>query len=173
MATSAAPSYFPTFRLPSDHVRLVDGGVWANNRAMVGVTEAVSMFGQPLEGIRVLSIGTTANTRTRPRRLDNAGFLRWAQAPSVVEVLLNGQSAGAFAQVQHLVGPSNAHRLNPIAPDELAALDTCDADGLIAKAAHHSRVFCPTFEAEFATHTPAPYSPNHGPLAQAGAHARQ
>jgi patatin-like phospholipase/acyl hydrolase len=173
MATSAAPTYFPTFRLPGDHVRLVDGGVWANNPAMVGVTEAVSMFGQPLESVRVLSIGTTASARTRPRRLDNAGVLRWARGPNVVEVLLNGQSAGAFAQVQHLVGEGNAHRLNPVAPDELAALDTCEADGLIAKAAHHSRVFCPTFETEFATHTPVPYIPHHGPLAEAGAHARQ
>jgi uncharacterized protein len=173
MATSAAPTYFPAFQLPGDHVRLVDGGVWANNPAMVGVTEAVSMFGQPLDSIRVLSIGTTASARTRPGRLDNAGLLRWVQAPNVVEVLLNGQSAGAFAQVQHLVGPANAHRLNPIAPDALAELDRCDAEGLIAKAAHHSRVFCPTFEAAFAGHTPAPYFPHHGPFAQAGAHVRQ
>jgi hypothetical protein len=121
----------------------------------------------------VLSIGTSASARTRPRRLDNAGVLRWAHGPNVVEVLLDGQSAGAFAQVQHLVGPSNAHRLNPIAPDELAALDKCDADGLIAKAAHHSRMFCPTFEGAFGTHTPAPYSPQHIPLAETGLHARQ
>lgn len=171
MATSAAPTYFPTFRLPGDEVRLIDGGVWANNPAMVGVTEAVSMFGQPLETIRVLSIGTTASALTRPSRLDGAGLLRWARGPNVVETLLNGQSAGAFAQVQHLVGPANAHRLNPIAPDGLAALDKCDASGLIAKAAHHSRMFCPTFETVFGDHTPTPYSPDHGPLAKAGQHA--
>ncbi len=129
MATSAAPTYFPTFRLPGDDVRLIDGGVWCNNPAMVGVTEAVSMFGQPLESIRVLSIGTTASARARPRRLDNAGLLRWVQGPSVVEVLLNGQSAGAFGQVQHLIGADNAYRLNPIAPEGLAALDRCDAAG--------------------------------------------
>lgn len=172
MATSAAPTYFPTFRLPGDDVRLIDGGVWCNNPAMVGVTEAVSMFGQTLDSIRVLSIGTTASARARPRRLDNAGLLRWIQGPSVVDVLLNGQSAGAFGQVQHLVGTDNAHRLNPIAPDGLAALDRCDASGLIAKAAHHSRVFCPTFELAFGTHTPVPYAPHHGPLAKAGNHAR-
>src|SRR5450755_1816923 len=44
MATSAAPTYFPAFSLPDEHVRLVDGGVWANNPSMVGVVEAVSMF---------------------------------------------------------------------------------------------------------------------------------
>ena len=122
---TAAPTFFPAFRLPGDHVRLIDGGVWANNPAMVGVTEAVSMFGRPLDEIRLLSVGTTTSTRTRRSRLDNAGLLRWVRSPNVVEVLLNAQSTGAFTQVQHLIGTENARRLNPPAPDELAALDTC------------------------------------------------
>jgi patatin-like phospholipase/acyl hydrolase len=161
MATAAAPTYFPTFRLPGDGVRLVDGGVWANNPVVVGVTEAVSMLGQRLEGLRVLSLGTTSSTRTRDSRLDNAGLLRWVRPPNVVEVLLRGQSAGAFAQVEHLVGREHTQRLDPAAPDQ-AALDRCDAGELIAKAAHHSRVFCPTFEAVFGGHVPSPYRPLHG-----------
>ena len=171
MATTAAPTFFPAFRLSDDHVRLVDGGVWANNPAMVGVTEAVSMFGRRLEDIRVLSVGTTMNMRTRRSRLDNAGLLRWVRGPTVFDVLLNGQSAGAFAQVQHLVGPDNARRLNPPAPDELTALDTCDARDLIAKAAHHSRIFGPEFTQVFGSHVPTPYVPYHGPNSEEGAHA--
>jgi patatin-like phospholipase/acyl hydrolase len=173
MATTAAPTYFPAFRLPGEHVRLVDGGVWANNPAMVGVTEAVSMFGCSLENIRLLSVGTTMNMRTRRRQLDNAGLLRWISSPTVVDVLLNGQSAGAFAQVQHLIGPDNARRLNPPAPDELVALDTCDAADLIAKAAHHSRIFSPEFTRVFGSHVPNPYTPFHGPNAREGAHAHR
>lgn len=168
MATTAAPTFFPTFRLPTDHVRLVDGGVWANNPAMVGVTEAVSMFGCQLQDVRVLSLGTTTSLRTRRSRLDNAGLIRWARGPNVVDVLLTGQSAGAFAQVQHLIGPENAHRLNPPAPDELAKLDACDAQDLIAKAAHHSRMFGPMFEQAFGSHVPASYVPFYGPNAKAG-----
>jgi hypothetical protein len=171
MATTAAPTFFPAFRLPGDHVRLVDGGVWANNPAMVGVTEAVSMFGCSLENIRLLSVGTTMNMRTRRTQLDNAGLLRWISSPTVVDVLLSGQSAGAFAQVQHLIGPDNARRLNPPAPDELSALDTCHAHDLIAKAAHHSRIFSPEFTRVFGSHVPDPYVPLHGPNAQEGAHA--
>ena len=117
----------------------------------------------PLERSALLSIGTTTSARARPRRLDNAGLLRWIRGPNVVEVLLNGQSAGAFAQVQHLIGPDNARRLNPPAPDELAALDRCDARDLIAKAAHHSRVFCPEFEPCSAPTSPLRTSPFHGP----------
>jgi patatin-like phospholipase/acyl hydrolase len=152
MATTAAPIYFPAFRMPESHVRLIDGGVWANNPAVVGVTEAVSMFDRPLEEIRVLSLGTTTSTRTRPSRLDKAGLVQWCKSTNIVDVLLAGQSAGAFAEVQHLIGPNNAKRLNPQAPDERALLDRCDARDLIAKAAHHSRIFCPVFEETFGSH---------------------
>jgi patatin-like phospholipase/acyl hydrolase len=168
MATSAAPTYFPAYRLPIDKVRLIDGGVWANNPAMVGVTEAVSMFERPLEAIRVLSIGTTTSARVRPSKLDNGGLLRWVRGPNVVDVLMAGQSAGAFAQVQHLIGPDNAYRLDPPAPPELAKLDTCDARELVGKASHHSRVFAPRFETMFAAHTAASYKPFHGPNAKVG-----
>lgn len=171
MATSAAPTFFPAFRLPGDHTRLIDGGVWANNPAMVGVTEAVSMFGQRPEDVRVLSLGTTVSLRPRRSRLDNGGLIRWARGPNVIDVLMNGQSAGAFAQVKHLIGSDNAFRLDPLAPAELAKLDACDAEALVAKASHHSRDFCPTFEQVFGSHVPAPYVPLRGPMAKEGAHA--
>lgn len=167
MATAAAPTYFPTFRLPGDQVRLIDGGVWANNPALVGVTEAVSMFGRSLDELRVLSVGTTSSARARGSRLDNAGLLRWAKAPHVVDVLLHGQSVGAFGQVQHLVGFENAYRLNASALEE-AALDRCSAEDLIAKAAHHSRVFSPTFEQAFGAHVRAEYVPAAGANAMKG-----
>jgi uncharacterized protein len=166
MATCAAPTFFPAFCLPGEHVRLVDGGVWANNPAVVGVAEAVSMFGQPLESIRVLSLGTTADPRARKRRLDNGGLLQWIRSPNVVNVLLTGQSVGAFTQVQHLLGAGNAYRLDPQAPAGLARLDAVDARDLLAKAAYHSRFFCPTFESAFADHVPGPYRPRYGPNAE-------
>jgi patatin-like phospholipase/acyl hydrolase len=171
MATSAAPTFFPAFRLPGDRTRLIDGGVWANNPAMVGVTEAVSMFGQRLEDVRVLSLGTTVSLRPRRSRLDNGGLIRWARGPNVIDVLLNGQSAGAFAQVKHLIGSDNAYRLDPPAPAELARLDACNAEALVAKASHHSRDFCPKFEQMFGSHVPAQYVPLRGPTAKEGAHA--
>ena len=167
-ATTAAPTFFPAFCLPSDHVRLVDGGVWANNPAMVGVVEAVSMFGQPLDTLRVLSVGTTVDPRTRRRKLDNGGLLQWVRSPNVVNVLLSGQSMGAFTQVQHLIGRGNAHRLDPQAPSGLTCLDAADARDLKAKAAYHSRFFCPTFESTFADHIAAPYQPWYGPNAKNG-----
>jgi patatin-like phospholipase/acyl hydrolase len=161
MATSAAPTYFPAFSTPDEHVRLVDGGVWANNPAMVGVVEAVSMFGQPLSSIKVLSIGTTADPKARTRKLDNGGLVQWVRSPSVVDVIMTGQSDGAFTQVQHLLSAGAAHRLNPAAPPGLARLDVADSRDLIAKATHVSRHFYPMFDDVFSAHQAGPYTPMH------------
>lgn len=166
MATAAAPTYFPAFPLPDDESRLIDGGVWANNPALVGVTEAVSMFGQPLDTIKVLSVGTTSSTAARHRRLDRGGLFQWLRSPNVVEVLMSGQSAAAFNQVQHLVGNGRAHRLDPEAPGGLVRLDRVAARDLLAKASHHSRNFSPVFDTQFADHRAVPYTPAHGPLSQ-------
>ncbi len=161
MATSAAPTFFPAYRLSGDGVRLIDGGVWANNPAMVGLTEAVSLFERRLCDVRVLSVGTTSGAQARPRRLDNAGIVRWATGQSIVDMLLAGQGAGAFSQVQLLLGRENAHRLDPPLLDGDIPLDGADPDVLISKAAHHSRLFCPDFEKTFGDHTRGPYIPLH------------
>jgi patatin-like phospholipase/acyl hydrolase len=161
MATTAAPTYFPAFELPNDHVRLIDGGVWANNPSTVGVTEAVSLMGQQLENIRLLNIGTTTSTAIRSRRLDRGGLWHWIRSPNVIDVLLAGQSIGAFNQAQHLIGPHNAWRLDAPAPKELVQLDRADARDLIGAAAHYSRHFGPSFTEHFAGHIRHPYSPLH------------
>jgi len=159
MATTAAPTYFPAFSLPGDHVRLVDGGVWANSPSMAGVVEAVSMFGQPLERIRLLSLGTTVAAAYRPRKLDRGGLIQWVRSPNVVQVLMAGQGQGAFTACEHLLGRGHAFRLNPPAPESLVKLDAADSRDLLAAAAHYSRDFCPTFAAEFAPHKRGPYIP--------------
>ena len=56
LASSSAPIYFPGAAvLPGDSH--VDGGLFANNPTLIGLTEAVRYFHQPLEHIRILSVG--------------------------------------------------------------------------------------------------------------------
>jgi patatin-like phospholipase/acyl hydrolase len=171
MATAAAPTFFPAFRLQEGRDRLVDGGLWANNPALVGVAEAVSMFGSSLSQIRVLSVGTLAGAGARPARLDRGGLLAWMRSPHLVSVLLRAQGAGVLGQVQHLIGPQNLYRLDATVPDELLALDRCDPDQLIGRASHESRIFAPTFQQAFRGHAPSPYTPIHGPNAKQVTHA--
>lgn len=158
MATSAAPTYFPSFQ-DVDHIRLVDGGVWANNPVLVGIAEAVSMLDVPLQAIRVFSLGTTDEVKRRSCRLDCGGLLRWKT--DAIDVILRGQSIGAFTQAQHLLGKEKVFRLDPKVPDGLFALDKLSEDGLLSKAAHESRHLSPRFEQMFRGHTAPEFTPLH------------
>jgi len=70
-ATSAAPSFFPSF----GPRMLVDGGIWANNPARVALDLAKHRF--PGERIKLLSLGTGAMPRNY-RQSGGWGLLRWA-----------------------------------------------------------------------------------------------
>lgn len=158
MATSAAPTYFPSFR-GVDQIRLIDGGVWANNPIMIGVAEAVSMLNVPLEAIRVLSLGTTNEVKGRPKKLDHGGIWQWKR--NAVDVVLRGQSIGAFTQVFHLLGEEKVYRIDPKVPDKLFALDKLSERELLGKAAHESRLHSPKVKRIFMGHTAPEYKPIH------------
>lgn len=149
MATCAAPTYFPSFR-ELDHIRLVDGGVWVNNPTMVGVVEAKSMLEIPLNAIKVLSLGTTNEIKGRSNKLNNGGLFQWMF--DAIEVIMRGQSIGAYTQAKHLLGKDNIHRLDPIVPDGLFALDKLSVDELLSTAASESRHFAPVFEEKYMDH---------------------
>ncbi|HWQ91709.1 MAG TPA: CBASS cGAMP-activated phospholipase [Clostridia bacterium] len=159
MATTAAPTFFPGFR-GVDSQRLIDGGVWANNPTMVALVEAYGTLGIPLSGVRVLSVGTTDVVTCRPKRLNSGGLLAWAWGNSAVEVIMRGQSIAARNQAAFLVGAENMVRLDPkVAAAEFTLDGVGKAEDLIGKAAHHSRLFMPTFRKIFAGHRAAPFVP--------------
>lgn len=159
MATTAAPTFFPGFR-GVDSQRLIDGGVWANNPTMVALVEAYGTLNVPLGAIRVLSIGTTDVVACRPDRLNSGGLIAWARGNSAVEVIMRGQSLAARNQVSFLIGADNLVRLDPkVAESEFSLDGVGKADDLIAKAAHYSRVFMPTFNQKFAPHHAAAFVP--------------
>lgn len=141
MATSAAPTYFTAFSA-MNRIRLVDGGVWANNPCLVAIAEAVSMLNVPLGSIRLLSLGTTDELKGRPNSLDCGGKWQWREEG--INIVLRGQSIGANTQAQHLLGKENVLRIDPKVPDGLFALDKISENELLAKAAHESRQISPS-----------------------------
>jgi patatin-like phospholipase/acyl hydrolase len=156
-STSAAPTFFPVAR-HADKMRLIDGGVWANNPAMVAVIEAIGTLSVPPTAINLLSIGTSDPICHRRRRLNNGGKLAWVSGGAAIDIIMRGQSIAAQNQVSFLLGRDRAVRLDPKVADGEFTLDgTQNADDLIAKAAHISRTFMPTFHDTFAQHTASPF----------------
>src|SRR5260370_38784842 len=56
LATSAAPTYFPTHR-SAKGIPFIDGGMWANNPTGLAVVEAVGVLDWPRDAIYVLRLG--------------------------------------------------------------------------------------------------------------------
>jgi len=156
MATSAAPTYFPCCQIIHD-IRLIDGGVWANNPVMIGITEAVGLLGISLENIHVLSLGTTDEVKGRPKKLDHGGLWQWKM--DAVNVVLRGQSIGAYTQALHLLGKGKIYRIDPKVPDKMFTLDKLSEGNLLGKAAHESRIYSPTFKEMFMRHRATDYKP--------------
>jgi len=157
LATAAAPTYFPVCRAV-DRLRLLDGGVWANNPAMVALVEAFGTLGVSLERTWLLSIGTYDAVAGRPSYLDEGGRIVWAF--NAHKVILRAGSIGVDNQARFLLGGERLLRIDPKVPDSDVVLDDASrAEHLITRARHHSRAFMPEIAAKFGQHNAGSYSP--------------
>lgn len=156
MATSAAPTFLPCFT-GIDSIRLIDGGVWANNPMLVGIIEALSILNQKITDIRVLSIGTTTDVKHRDKKLNNGGFWQWKK--DAIEVFLNAQSVGCFNMSSHLLGNENTLRLNPQVPPNRFKLDRLNEAALMSLAASNSREASPKIKSIFLNNKAEEYTP--------------
>jgi uncharacterized protein len=57
LSSCSAPVYFPPNKIGDEYLS-IDGGLWANNPSLVGLTEAIHYFQKGMEEIQILSIGT-------------------------------------------------------------------------------------------------------------------
>lgn len=95
LATSAAPTYFPVCEIDYyDYKQFVDGGLWANNPALVGLVEAVTYFVGPVrkyKSIQILSVSSLNNTGGKQigEKLEKA-FIHWRN--DLFDCSITGQS---------------------------------------------------------------------------------
>lgn len=156
-ATSAAPTFFPAYH-SENHEALIDGGVWANNPVMVGITEAISLLDVPLSSIRVFSLGTIDEIPSKKKEhLYDGGWWTWKK--EVHKVLMAGQAIGANNQAMLLLNKERLLRFSPTVTEGMFELDSVDPAAFLAKAAHHSKPVVPEFEAMFASHVAPVFSP--------------
>lgn len=106
LATAAAPVYFTPHSFDfndmnsanrSDYINNVDGGVLANNPALLGLTEAVYCIGVSLEKIEILSLGT-GTFNLKDHVINKKRGVRYWLCPNkqkcirIYEVMSSGQS---------------------------------------------------------------------------------
>lgn len=148
MATSAAPTYLPASADISG-ARYVDGGLWANNPALVGIIEAKRYVGVNLDAIRVLSIGTGNVIKERPGALTKGG--RWAWRGDGVDVLFRAQGEGTQNQARLLLGDDRLVRVNPTVPESWKDLDVLRRE-YASQAAEDAKSLAPIFARVFKQH---------------------
>ncbi len=111
LATASAPTYFPA-SISDTGVRLIDGGVWANNPSMVALAEALGYLNQSQGSIAMFSIGTTRQAITSMSKHITGGLWTWRS--KVLEFMMAGQSCAAENQCLHILGKERFLRINPI-----------------------------------------------------------
>lgn len=118
-ATTAAPTFFPTFG------GFVDGGLVANNPSVAAIAQALDPKTEPyvsLDKICLMSIGTGKVSTYVPGNNRDWGFLRWATI--IVELMMNGSVDVTDYECRHLL-KGNYTRVNPYL-DEDFRLDSVE-----------------------------------------------
>ncbi len=123
LATSAAPTYFQAHTIECNYgtFTYIDGGVWANCPVMVGVTEAIDVFGMLPSEIHLLSISTTNYPFRIKESKRTRGILGWNK--TIIETLMFGQAQAAVAHATCILRKGVFHRIDYTAPPNVYSLD--------------------------------------------------
>jgi len=121
LASCAGPSYFDPIKIGDD--LLCDGGLWANNPALVGYVDALRNFQEISENIRILSIGT-GNNRTFYVPARCWGLLTGWKRQKIVDLAMLCQTKYAENCLK-LIMPDHIFRINPEIDNW--KLDDCNA----------------------------------------------
>ena len=147
MATSAAPTYFEPYHVPTSHntngyYTLVDGGMVANNPANLAMIEAemsARKKGETLSNsdILLVSLGTgSLTTAYNYHEAKNWGLVQWARP--LMNILFDGGSELVAGELRRLLEPVNRedtqlyYRFQTFLTAELEAMDNATGENIQA-----------------------------------------
>ena len=126
LSSCSAPTYFDPQKI--DNYLLADGGLWANNPALVGFTEAMGKLEIAKDDIRILSIGTGIGKhyyKIDGAEARNWGLLNGWERQKLIDTILNLQSISTENIVKFLLKQESYLRLN-FSTDTNLSLDRID-----------------------------------------------
>ncbi len=109
LASCSAPAYFDPVEISDDLV--CDGGLWANNPALVGYVDAIKNFNITPAKMKILSIGT-GNTRQFYLPSYMWGLVTGWKREQIVSLVMLSQTQYA-ENCLGLIMPENVLRINP------------------------------------------------------------
>ena len=102
LATTSAPTYFPTHRSVAG-IPLIDGGIWANNPVGMSIVEAITLLDWPRDSLKVLSLGGVSEPLdVNWGRKMPLGKSYWPS--KLVDVFMHAQSDASLGTAKLLVG---------------------------------------------------------------------
>lgn len=150
LATSAAPTFFPTVKILESYC--VDGGIWANNPSLVGLTEAIRS-GFRLDEISILSLGTgSAVFQIEEKRAKRMNLLSWGFGRGLVELAFEAQSQSVHNQVRGLLRDDKYLRVQYDFKSNIGLDDISRINDLKAAAQNLNRDFCHHIKTRFFQH---------------------
>lgn len=146
MASAAAPIYFPIHSVKSPELgsnailRFVDGGLWANDPVLTGLTEALEIVEDPSQRpIEILTVGTGGPRKSQVITDKNAkrGTFKWKGGIDITTMSLEAQASTTpyiAKQIARFIKGVKIYRLaDPVISGEEAghlALDAVDKKSL-------------------------------------------
>lgn len=100
LSSASAPIYFPpnSFSFSNEHgqgsnVNMIDGGIFANNPALIGILEAVDKLGYDFNDIRLLSLGTGKGKHIIKVKRRSKGIWYWLLLkPRLFDIIMDSQA---------------------------------------------------------------------------------
>jgi patatin-like phospholipase/acyl hydrolase len=122
-ATSTAPTYLKGLEHEDSGRIFIDGGVWANNPAMIALVDALTAYDITPDQVEVLRIGTGNAPFSLSKEKVMSGLVAWRE---VINAAMFLTTDNATAQVKLLLGPERCLRIEPTGDNPAVEMDDYD-----------------------------------------------
>ncbi len=135
--STAAPAYFPLVRSSStgQHIRGIDGGVFANNPTDIAYSLALQRYG-PDTDIRVLSVGTGLHQEHEPdteaKIPDNSGGIQWMVEGRLMNIVYDAPQNQVHNRMEMFTSALGHRYIRVNGPVTSTGIDNVERANLIA-----------------------------------------